>query len=332
MSPLNLEKEALRSEVRRLLRWWSTELASLVPQSVKTYFDDEEVKRLRLDMFEEGPGGSFGVPSSGKQITLLIDVTAAMRKILFLPREVERRLGDIVCSDIERITPYKRDELYFDFRQIETLALGKISIEVLAIEKSTVDLALERAGCKGGDIKRIDLYDGQNRLKVNLLRFSERKRVKFSKYLPAMALVALILCGLVQMQLGLDSEVEHLSQRIELARPKFNQAMQLSQKIDVADQSQRLFISRRRDARPLLETLNDLAIAMPDSAHLRELSVQGTNLTIRGRAGDSTALVKALEAAPSVEQVRLRSVVIDDAVLRTERFEIQTQIKGRLAK
>jgi general secretion pathway protein L len=171
--------------------WWQGELAALVPAGPRAAwqrrrlrpvlaFDGQRatlwraaVRDGRIAMVEEAAinleGDAAEVAAAGRAVlargaaaqgrtpvTLALPPRAVLRKQLLLPLAVEENLRQVVGYDLDRHTPFKADELYFDARVIERdPARNVVRVDLAAARKSIVDPLLRHAESWGASVNAV---------------------------------------------------------------------------------------------------------------------------------------------------------------------------------
>src|SRR2546423_10814553 len=174
----------------RFWRWWSGELTPLLPASVRGAFrrrltrpvvefgDGEATFRrpewvdgeLQLVEVAKVPlsGDASEVAAAGRAAIVAVTTAAngkktapnvlvalaerqVMRKTLVLPAAVEENLEEALSYDLDRHTPFRPEQLYFDAAVIDRNPAAKtIAVDWVAALKTTVDSARRQVEDWGG--------------------------------------------------------------------------------------------------------------------------------------------------------------------------------------
>src|SRR5512145_3351693 len=129
-------------------RWWTRELAALVPAGPRA-----AVARIGL------AGDPAAVAAEGRsvlasafsgagapKVLIALAGRSVLRKRLTLPAALEDELRTALGYDLDRHTPFKPDELYFDAVVVDRdHARGQISVDLAAARRAQVDTAIRHA-------------------------------------------------------------------------------------------------------------------------------------------------------------------------------------------
>jgi general secretion pathway protein L len=179
--------------LQRLFRWWTGELAALVPERLRrrlTPVTDtlvvllgegeatlcletrQEVKTLgRIDLLSEGEAhhrvaallrqhGLVRELGGGAPTCLRLDAERALRTIVDLPLAAEANLDEVVSFELDRHTPFRADQAAFSHRVLERDPAGqRLRIELIVVPRPVIDQAIAVATRLQLDVDRIDIGD-----------------------------------------------------------------------------------------------------------------------------------------------------------------------------
>ena len=159
----------------RFLAWWLGELGALTPGVLRRAFtggrgvlgfeiDGDELvvgrtsngtleEVARLDMRQPGDALSAAVAGvlrkhapRGTDIVLVLGAEQALHKILDLPLVAEEGLRDLLYFELDRQTPYRPDQVRYDFRVVgRDPAAGRMQVELLVAPVEAVEGLMARA-------------------------------------------------------------------------------------------------------------------------------------------------------------------------------------------
>jgi general secretion pathway protein L len=184
---------AIAGLLQRLFRWWTGELAALVPERLRrrlTPVTDtlvvllgegeatlcletrQEVKTLgRIDLLGEGEThhrvaallrqhGLVRELGGGAPTCLRLDAERALRTIVDLPLAAEANLDEVVSFELDRHTPFRADQAAFSHRVLERDPAGqRLRIELIVVPRPVIDQAIAVATRLQLDVDRIDIGD-----------------------------------------------------------------------------------------------------------------------------------------------------------------------------
>ncbi len=239
-------------------------------------------------------------------------------------------LDAFVRHQIERITPWRVGDTHY--RILESPVADdptRIAVGVALVPKRLVARALAgldplhprsvrlRSSADPAGACAIALGGGRPKLAASLRRGVVRG-------LAGVALLVAAILGYLQWQAGLlradidDQDRVLAERRAVLARARRGTD-------PGGEASARL--RALRDARPLAVAVIDaLSAAVPDSAHLTALSIDGDRVTVAGVSTDPSALVPALETAGAFADVAFGSATTQAEAGGGDRFSLEMRI------
>jgi general secretion pathway protein L len=378
----SLAGAARASGATGFLRWWASELAPLVPSGARNAvarrrlrpvlaFDDhaatlwrpamrdgvlamEEASTVALDgdpaavaaagrhameaLARAMPGGAAGAP----RVRLAIPPRAVLRRTITLPAAVEENLRQAIGYDLDRLTPFKADELYYDAVVVaRDAARGTIDVEFAAVRRPVVDAAIAHATAWGAEIRSAspDAPAASQVSRLNLLPEEARaipapwKRWQF--WVP-IALLALVAGIAVVLPLWQKRELAiSIINRAEVARQSAAVSERLRGELERAAADYNFVLERKHQWPPLVRVLDTVTSVLPDDTWLTQLEVRTVpkgkererELVMRGESGNAGRLIPELEASGIVTQVAPRSPTTKIQPGPGEVFDLGAQLK-----
>lgn len=355
----------------RFPRWWFAELAGLVPGRLRralrernrwVVFDlsrgELTVSRVTGDKTREVGRVDLSLAPAARRsavaklarrldlrnatLVLRLAEGEALRKRVELPLAAEENLRQVVSFEMDRQTPFKPTEVYFDCRVVERDAeRQRLGVEMVVVPRAVVDGALGTLGEWGLAPEVVDLADGEGRApgELNLLPPGEapaqRRAGGALNFL--LAGVALGLMGAV-VYLALERQAavaEAMKERVALARVDAEAVGALRQEIELLVEDGRFLRDRKRDGALMGVTLNEITRVLPDHTWVYQLRLNGGEMQVWGYSSAASEIVSLIDASPAFAEVKFRSPVTRDARLGLERFNLSATMaapKGEAAK
>jgi general secretion pathway protein L len=178
----------------QFLRWWKTHLWECVPEGLRASarknarpmmisLADDAIWPERSDLAKplriSKTTFLSGDASKTKPVALVVGEAHGLRRKVELPLAVEERLSQVLAYELDRLTPLRADELYYDFRLLSrNVARGTCIVELIAAPKKRVNEMIALANTKGAEVTRLvlsasDIDDG-----VDLLRATSKDESK----------------------------------------------------------------------------------------------------------------------------------------------------------
>jgi general secretion pathway protein L len=297
-------------------------------------YDERGKKRRKLAKFER-KGLAAGakpvrVPNAGeRRVVLSLAPQDALRTTINLPLAAENNLAQVVGFEIDRLTPFKTEQVYYDAKVIDrqpanrTLqaSLGIVPRAILAAILSQVQLI--------GLVPEAVVIEGDSS-KLNLLPASkQRRRLNSAQRWRRVLLFLVFLTALAWAVLPLWQQrnvVIQLLPLVDTAEQQAQLALALRERLDTAVESSQFLIEKRRQSVLMVDVLHELTGLLPDSTYLEQLSLRNGEVEMRGQSAEATALISLLEDSELFEQAAFRSPVVKDNRTGRDRFVLTANI------
>jgi general secretion pathway protein L len=342
--------------IREFFTWWFGQLADLLPQELRRSALSagdalvvtpvgrlgHGVEAVAVDLRRNGkesPVGHFAVSAVGlAELPRTASMTTVLRlceadvlgKTLTLPLAAERELDQVLVFEMDRETPFKADELYWNHR-ITTAdrQSGRLAVRLLLIPKATLDPLLADLAGVGIHPRRVEIADGPDTgsyLPLNgngnrAHRTANRLLWPVAACCGALA-VAVVVTPFLRQELTLAS----LERQITAGRAAAAEAENLRQEIQRLSGSAG-FIENERDkaGRPLL-VLAAATRILPDDTYLTEMELRQRKLTLSGRSAAAARLIGALAADGEFRNPGFSAPVTRLEALHAELFTINAEV------
>lgn len=249
---------------------------------------------------------------------LLLPASVALRRQLTLPAAASERLRDVVGFEIDRQTPFGKDDVAFDAR---TLARGEkdgqVHAELVAVPRAAMQSAEAAIGDLSGTLAGIDVLASEGApLGVNLLAPEQRRTQAdpLRGWNLVLAAVAVLATAAMLWQL-LDNRRQAAEAFEQSARKQIAAARQVStQRQQVVDLvAGQAFLDAQRSGQPTtVEVIDDISRRIPDGTYLEKLAIEGGRVTLIGRSNDASSLVGALEGSTMLRAPALTGALQPD--------------------
>jgi len=363
-------------------RWWTAELAPLVPSGARNALArrrlrpviafDGNVATLWRPVMRDGAlameiagtvaldgdaqvvaaagtralddiarGAPGGAPAT-RRVRLAIPSRTALRRALTLPAAVEENLRQAVGYDLDRLTPFKADELYYDAAVVSRdPSKQTIGVDFAAVRRPIVDAAIAHATAWGGEVRSVSPDDpaAANLSRLNLVPDELRtvpapwKRWQFWAPIGALAIVAL---AAVVLPLWQKREFAiAIINRSEAVRQQAAVSERLRAELERAAGDYNFALERKHQWPPMVRVLDTVTRALPDDTWLTQLEVRtlpkgkerDRELVMRGESGNAGRLIPVLEESGLVTQVAPRSPTTKIQPGPGEVFDLGAQLK-----
>jgi general secretion pathway protein L len=342
--------------VRDFFSWWFGQLADLLPQrlrrSAPTAADATVLipltapgptieavaiglrrngKESPLGQFALGAAGLAEIPRSpGKPAVLRLREGDVLGKTVTLPLAAERELNQALVFEMDRETPFRPDELYWNHR-IEAVDRpnGRLLVRLLLAPKAHLAPLLDLLGQAGVAPVRAEIADGPDAgfwLPLNGNGHSaERGTSPLVKPLAVFCAV-LALAAVAIPFVRQSSAMARLDQTLAVGRTAAAEADRLHREIARLAGSADLVEKEREKVGQPLAVLAAATQVLPDDSYLTEMQLQERKLTMSGRSAAAARLIGAMSADSEFHNPTFAAPVTRIEALRQEIFTIVTEV------
>jgi general secretion pathway protein L len=346
------------------LTWWKSELLAGLPPKWRDLVDyrpeclmvrqsrgeilmwrnhngHDELGRFHvsddLDTARQSVLGALGqLEEEQPPTTFLIDHDQVLCKTITVPAAAEDNLRQVLAFEMDRHTPFKSDQLYFDcFVSSHNHQNRTIKVELVVVRRESLDQALDMIVERGLSLDSVDVCreadDGVLTIMgVNLLPLERRARrsrrqLKLNLLLAGMFAVLMYLV-MWQSLLARDQAIESLRGRVNQATRVASEVKELRDRLVEAREAAR-FLSEKKASLPVMVDLLDrLTRVLPDDTWLQRLQVNDGTIVLTGQSPEAAALIGLLEGEDCLEAPAFKGAVTPDPNSGKERFTIEAQL------
>lgn len=288
----------------------------------------EPVGSLTLDTEERLPEA---LADHRRRTTLRLPETAVLRRELSLPAQVRPRLSEVLHHELDRLSPFPADQLFYDARLLPTAKrAARIRVELALCPRAPLEDWLARLARAGATVERIDwsgAWRGANLLPPHRRPRRRPPRLGTDGWLALLAL-ALLIAALASPLWQRHAHLARLEQALGAARAQALETDRVRQALEQARQGSLVALEQRRLQPRALELLGELSTRLPDDTWVQSLEFDGRQVELTGESASATALIALLEGAPGIASVRFRSPVVQIDRNGKERFNLAFQLEA----
>lgn len=351
-----------------MVRWWIDELAGLLPRKLKSAstklrpclvlaMSGKDTILLEctakhgereLGRIIETGDGAPAVGSAARPSPALADLTKrryrkwpliarlagdlGLRKLVDLPLAARDDLGQLLHFELDRLTPFKAENVRFAWRVMKTDSkAGRMQVELEMTPKPVVDKALELANVQGRRVDRVELEGGRDGHEpLDLLpRSIETKQGKGwqGRILPLIALGLLITAVAIPLRKQ-QALVGDLEREIDAVRAEAEKSLALREQLDSLSKEARFLVDAKNGRVAMTEILAELTRLIPDHSYIVQLQIGRETIELSGLAETASDLIVILDQSPMLVLPRFRSPVTRDSRTGKERFQISVDLAG----
>jgi general secretion pathway protein L len=350
----------LRSSIAALLSWWLQELAGLVPRRFRQAGRRERRgsvlifgrhKSVVLERAAEGERALGSVDTDapdqdqrlhkllkrakrrGRPITVRLSDELGLRKVLDLPLATKDDLDQMLRFEMDRLTPFRADEVYFAHRVLGSDARNRrLSVELQLAPKREIQRVLDAAQSFGVVPARIELAGGAAGADMlNLLPGESGHGTRGGRLSRALALLALILAAsAVAIPLQRQrATLAKLEAEVSVARAQAEESLALRDRLDQLTRSTQFLVADKARQPLIVRVLDELTRLVPDQAYIVQFELHDQTIELHGFAATASDLISVLEQSPLFKAPQFRSPVTQDRRTGAERFHVSAELAAK---
>lgn len=348
----------VRGALAAFFGWWWGELAGLVPRRFR-----QATRRERrglvlvlgssasgvLERTPEGERALGSVPVDAadhdqrlgallrqakrhrRPVTVRLSGELGLRKIIDLPLATKDDLAQLLRFEMDRLTPFRAEEVYFAQRVVGSDAQNRrITVNLQVAPKRVVEQALETARGFGVIPARIELdrAEANGTEPLNLLPDERGQGARQNRLNRALALLALVL-AVIAVIIPLrrhQATVAELEAQVAAAQAEAEESLTLRERLDQLSESARFLLTEKTRRPMVTEVLAELTRLVPDQAHIIQLQLRDDTVQLHGFAATASDLIGLLEQSPLFRAPQFRSPVTQDPNSGSERFHVSVEL------
>jgi general secretion pathway protein L len=351
----------------RFFGWWFGELRACIPPVLRRLVAGRR-RRLYLllrddvtDLYEESAGKprvlaslEQDAPDAAARVLLqrlqdkgpwaeilaVIPAERALRRRLQLPLVVAENLRESIGFDIDRLTPFRAEEVVYQARIAGIdRQRGQVVCDLTVVPRATVDAALKRASLLGirPDLVAVEPEEAGTASPAETAAAPIYLPValggRVDRWLPWRLPAALAGLVLLLAAAGLylyfdrsDAVLAAYAAETAKYRKAADAAAKLREQVQTLART-RAAAATQREALPLVvDVLAELTARLPDDTWLTDLRLSDAHMQLSGYASSAATLVPVIENSPMFQGARLSGPVLPDASMQRERFSIEADL------
>ena len=341
----------------QFLAWWKQHLWECLPASLRHRVQRTArpamvsiadnlawPARSELDQTVSLSGSPLlsGNRESAKRLALVIGERNGFRRDVALPLSVEPRLDQVLAYELDRLTPLKPNDLYFDFRvKRRDNANGICVVEVIAAPKSRVNLMIAELEERGGKVDRLLLSATDVDRGIDLQRATRGavERVAKNAWLTPLllAVCAALVAAMVAYPLFMKRQYVIALQPVEASARTEAETAQVIQRQLEKQVSDYNFLLKRKHSLPItVQLLEDIGKRLPDDTWAQSFEIKAQPNTkareviVQGETGSGAKLLQLVQESPLLKDPTLKAAMTRVAPT-AERFHFAGEIVAAAA-
>jgi general secretion pathway protein L len=296
---------------------------------------DETRRRAGVAALLERAGETRG------RMRLCLGHGEALVRRVAMPAATEENLRQVLAFEMDRLTPFRADEVYFDYRVLaRDAAAGQLSVLLALAKRDLVDARAGALRALGASVQGVAVRDdvGNAPAPLDLLPSEQRgERETARERLVQRALIAAVVILLV---LALVFPLWQKRSTVIALQPLLGQAKQSAEGADRVERTlerqvndYNFLLAKKHANYPALAVLEEISRLLPDNTWVQQLDVKTSGKTrevqITGETMSSSKLIEILEQSQLLRNATPRGTVTRGSTPNSERFMMVAEVRPR---
>ena len=299
-----------------------------------------EYARIRRDLPPEAQSAEFrrlrnAVDDPMARTVFCIPAERVLTRTLSLPTAAEDNLRQVLSFEMDRQTPFKADQVYFDSRVLGHDAGGRNArVELVLIPRGQLDQELAALPGGAADLDGVDSWrglPGAGRRHTNLLppeRRARRRNVRVPLNLGlAAATLVLLMVNMDESLSNRATAVESMRAEVATAATEAKQVAALKKTLADSIAGANFLSDRKRKGPLTVALIDDLSRRLPKDSYLERLQIENKQVQLQGQAQEAAKLIALLGESPCLGNPGFQGQVQPDPRTGKERFQINADLK-----
>ncbi len=354
-----------RQKLGAFWRWWTGEIAQLVPERFSMLRGAARAPLVALegdDIVLASPSPGTGEArivlgpldearrnaalrallerageTRGRARVALAHDEVLVRKVA-MPAATEENMRQVLAFEMDRLTPFKADEVYFDHRVVSREeAAGQILVLLAVARRELVDDRVQRLRALGANVQGVAVRDESGAgAALDLMPNEQRgegetSRERIAQRTLLAALVVLLCVALLFPVWQKRETFIALNPLLMKSKQEAEAADAIARTLEKQAADYNFLLARKHGNAPALAVVEEISRLLPDNTWVTSLEVKpvGTarEVQVIGETASSSKLIEILEGSRLLQNASPRGTVTRGSQPGTERFMIVAEVK-----
>jgi general secretion pathway protein L len=358
---------AWRQRLESFWRWWAGELAQMVPERFAAFGGATRVPQVAVDgdqlvLVEPKAAGvaqeTVTIPQDPPQARgavrqmlerageargrarLVLAKSEALVRRTTMPAATEENLAQVLSFEMDRLTPFRSEEVYFDHRVVgRDSAAATLVVLVAAARRDIVDSRVDLLRALGVTVEGVGVADdaahggGLNLMPPELRGQRETQQERTVKRVLLAAAGVLLLAVLLYPPYAKREAIKALHPIEGRAQAEAQATSKLAQELERLVDEYNFLLAKKHGTPPALAYVEEISRLLPDNTWVQQLELKiagkARELVITGETASSSKLIEILEQSTLLRNASPRGTVTRGSQPGSERFAIAAETKGR---
>ena len=359
-----LRTRLAKTPLPRFFAWWGSQLVACLPEHWRKRLAGSsealllELRERELVVWRERGGNAsefgridLGLPAEAQaeefrrlrarienpsvRSLFVIPGTRALMRGLTLPSAAEENLRQVLSFEMDRQTPFKADQVYFDSRiAARDAAARNMRVDLVVMPRAQLDPEINAIAGGAIELDGVDIWRGEpgsGRHQINLLPVERRARRRDMRLplnlgLAALALVLLVI-NMSESLTNRAAAVETMRSEVAKVEAEARQVSALRKTLQDSINGANFLSDKKRNGPVVIALLDDLARRLNDETYLERVSIENNQIQLQGQSKEAAGLIGVLAASPFLANPKFEGQIQPDPRSGKDRFTISAEPK-----
>jgi general secretion pathway protein L len=350
----------MKDQLHMFLQWWLQGLVDCLPaalqrlgsgqvRQVRIVLGPQRISLIGMRGLRAGRHETFNNDESGyrrlarrlaavrrrgAQVLLTTADVRVLERSVVLPAATEENLHAVIGFEMDRLTPYRAEDVFFAAELAERLPEEeKIRVRLRIVPRAQVQRPLEALQAAGIVADGLHHFDHGGRSLIILFdpgtpTSAERSKAKqWNMALTTLCVVLLIAAVAVPIARN-KTLLAAIEAREAAARKEAMAAVAIRDELQRNASVQQTLMEMRLSRPSAIEVVEQLSALLPDHTWLFRFDLKDTEITLQGESAAATELIGILENAEQFANVRFSAPTQQNPRSGRERFSLNAELVG----
>jgi len=271
---------------------------------------------------------AFNGRATGELVLLRLPGSTVLERSVHLPMAAERDPERVLGYDMERLTPFTADEVFWGFGIEERdRARARLVVRLFVIPRAAVGSLIDLLAAAGGRPNLLEAATpgGLRSIKLSHGQPAGARRLLSTRTLGTAA-AALAVLVVISPYLRQSVELSALQDRLDAMAPRVRQAEALRREITGAGAGNDAVAAETRRLGDTLEALAAVTEILPDDSYLTEFTMRERKMTLSGLSASAPRLISGLSADARIRNPAFTAPVTKSETNHLDVFSIRAEL------
>lgn len=270
------------------------------------------------------------VPGNTTTILRITDKSVLQRDVV-LPLAASNNLKEILGFEMDRLTPFKAEQVYFDWEiKNKDAQQQKINLKLYVVPRNSLDRLMKKLKSLGITPRVITAGDNILNPGINFTPDSygliHAKNYSLKDMgLPVMAVLMFIAMLYVPV-IYQNARLNSLESKVQNLREQAMDNQTLVSERDNIISRARFLDEQRHKSNSMLDLIYELTIILPDNTWVNRLITNDDEIQIYGESAAAASIIEMLEESEYFSNVQFKAPVTKNNNTGSERFHISMNL------